>query len=428
MTRPPWLPLEPLPQQTLQRLRRRAIFDCCKWDPQVQDISTLAPFPLVLHADAWRDLCAFAAALARETAAAEREIAERPELHRYLGLPRRVRAALARPAEPCGVARLARFDFHLTADGWRITEVNSDVPGGLNEASGFTPLFAPFAPVAEPAGDPAGSYVEALTRSLPAGARIALIHATAYTDDAQVMTYLARRLEQRGARPVLASPAHVRWRNGRAVMASAWAQGPLDVLVRFFPAEWLAQLPAYCGWRAWFAGAATPLSNPATALLTQSKRFPLVWDALATPLPTWRTLLPETRDPRDAPWRDNAEWVIKPVLGRIGEDIAMAGVTPPQDHEKLARHARRHPGEWVAQRRFVPIPLPSPDSGRPLYPCIGVYTVDGRAVGGYGRIASEPMIDWRAQDAAILTTASPERVGAGESSDERGVLRGVGAQ
>ena len=428
MTALPWVPAPALPPETLQRLRRRAIFDCCKWDPQVQDVCTLAPFPLVLRADAWRELCALAEALAGETAAAEREIAERPELHRHLGLPRRVRAALARPAEPCGVARLARFDFHLTADGWRITEVNSDVPGGLNEASGFAALFAPFVPGGDVAGDPAGAYAAALTMSLPPAARIGLIHATAYTDDAQVMTYLAQRLEQRGARPMLASPAHLRWRAGHAVIETAWAQGPLDALVRFFPGEWLAELPARCGWPVWFRGAATPLSNPATALLTQTKRFPLVWDALATPLPTWRALLPETHDPRDAPWRDNAEWVIKPALGRIGEDIGMAGVTPPRDHEKIARHTRRHSGEWVAQRRFVPLPLPSPETGRPLYPCIGVYTVDGRAVGAYGRIAGEPLIDWRAQDTAVLTTTSPARVGAGEHSDERGVLRRVGAQ
>ena len=35
-----------------------------------------------------------------------------------------------------------RFDFHFTRDGWRISEVNSDVPGGLNESSGFERLMA----------------------------------------------------------------------------------------------------------------------------------------------------------------------------------------------------------------------------------------------------------------------------------------------
>jgi glutathionylspermidine synthase len=411
----PWVPAEPLAQEAFAHLRRRAIFDACKWDPQVQDVCTLAPFPLVLREEAWGELCSLAEALAHETAAAEREIAERPDLHRRLGLPRRVRAALARPTAPSGVARLARFDFHLTADGWRITEVNSDVPGGLNEASGFAPLFAPFVPDARVAGDPAGAYVDALTQSLPTCALIGLIYATAYSDDAQVMTYLARRLEPSGVRPILASPAHVTWRAGRAELESAWAQCPVEALVRFFPAEWLTELPSRCGWRDWFAGAATPLSNPATALLTQSKRFPLVWDALSTPLPTWRALLPETHDPRDAPWRDSPEWVIKPALGRIGEDIGMAGVTPVAEHERLARHARRHPDEWVAQRRFTSLPFAPAASAEPLYPCIGVYTVDSRAVGAYGRIAASPLIDWRAQDAPVLTTASSELVGAARS-------------
>ena len=168
----------------------------------------------------------------------------------------------------------------------------------------------------------------AIRDALGPGSRIALIHATAYTDDAQVMRYLARRLEECGARPVLASPAHLRWRDGAASTETLWDRGPLDALVRFFPAEWLTELPSSCGWPLWFAGAATPLSNPATAILTQSKRFPLVWDALATPLPTWRRLLPETRDPRAVRETPGDPWVLKPALGRIGEDIALPGVTP----------------------------------------------------------------------------------------------------
>lgn len=427
MTALPWLPAVSVPPEALRRLRRRAIFDCCKWDPQLQDVAALAPFPLVIRESAWRELCGLAEALAGETLAAEREIALRPALHGTLGLPRRVRAALARPAAPAGAARLARYDFHLTADGWRITEVNSDVPGGLNEASGFATLFAPFVPGADATGDPAGAYADALMSSLPPGARIALVHATAFTDDTQVMTYLARCLELRGAHPVLASPAHLRWDAGHARIESDWVHGSLDAVVRFFPAEWLAELPARCNWQTWFAGAKTLLSNPATALLTQTKRFPLVWDRLTTPLPTWRALLPETRDPRDVAWQ-NLDWVIKPALGRIGEDIGMAGVTPPTELAELSRHARRHPVEWVAQRRFVPLSLADPVTEEPLYPCIGVYTVDARAVGAYGRIARQPLIDWRAQDAPVFTTSSLARSGTGDRSDERGMLRGVGAR
>jgi glutathionylspermidine synthase len=333
-----------------------------------------------------------------------------------LALPRAIRAALARGrrgGKTPGMARLIRFDFHHTADGWRISEANTDVPGGLNEASGFPRLLAPHYPGAAPVGDPVAAYVEALLASAPAGAVIALVHATAYSDDRQVMSYLADRLAAAGARPQLVSPAHLRWSGGRARLETGWTSDPVDLIVRFFPAEWLPNLPRAAEWPRWFAGAATPMSNPGAALLTQSKRLPLVWDDLTTPLPTWRAVLPETRDPRHASWRGGDGWVLKPALGRVGEDVAIPGVASPRDWRRVSRAARLFPGHWVAQRRFEATRFQL--NGTTLYPCVGVYTVDERVVGAYGRLATRPLIDWRAQDAAIL--ASPDLGGNGGRTD-----------
>jgi hypothetical protein len=39
--------------------------------------------------------------------------------------------------------------------------------------------------------------------------------------------------------------------------------------------------------------------------------------------------------------------------------------------------------------------------GTPMFPCLGVYTLDGRVIGAYGRIAPIPLIDGRAADAAV---------------------------
>ena len=391
-----------LPPTEYARLVRRAIFECDKWDPQVEDVSALAPFPLLLARDGWDALARLAEALAAETLAAETELLHRPELHGVLGLPRRVLAALRQvaPRESCpGVARLARFDFHPTADGWRITEVNSDVPGGLNEASGIARLMAEAFTDATLPGDPAAAYAAALLAS-GAGTRIALVHATAFSDDHQVMRYLARELDSRGAQTVLISPAQLRWVEGRAwVIGAPWTE-PADTLVRFFPAEWLPELPRAAGWRHWFAAGRTPASNPAAALLTQSKRFPLVWDALRTALPTWRALLPETRDPRDAAWLDGDEWVIKPALGRVGDGVGIAGVTAPGDWQRIVRSIRWHSRHWVAQRRFAAAPLTVADE--PRYPSIGVFTIGTRAVGVYGRVARRALIDSKAQEAAVL--------------------------
>jgi hypothetical protein len=38
-----------------------------------------------------------------------------------------------------------------------------------------------------------------------------------------------------------------------------------------------------------------------------------------------------------------------------------------------------------------------------MYPCLGVFTVDGRAAGIYGRLSPRPVIDYAAVDAAVLT-------------------------
>ena len=399
---PPWITAPRLAADEFARLRRRAIFDCCKWDPQVEDVCTLAPYPLLLTPSAWRELVELARALARETLAAESELASRPELHAMLGLPRRAERALseaARHGPSRGVARLVRFDFHYTGAGWRISEANSDVPGGLNEASGIPALIAPHYPETASVGDPAERYVAALLESVPGATTVALLHATAYSDDNQMMTYLARRLREHGVQGVLASPAQVSWRAGEAWIGALRA----DVLVRFFPADWLADLPAHAGWTRFYSGSRTPLSNPATALLTQSKRWPLVWDQLHTPVPAWRSLLPETGDPREVTWQRSDEWIIKPALGRVGEDIAIPGLVTEKDCRRLHKECARHPRRWVAQRRFDIAPLEM--EGGVVYPCIGIYTVDDRVVGAYGRLARRPLIDGRAEDAAVLTFA-----------------------
>jgi hypothetical protein len=37
-----------------------------------------------------------------------------------------------------------------------------------------------------------------------------------------------------------------------------------------------------------------------------------------------------------------------------------------------------------------------------MYPCLGVYTIDGRASGMFGRLASRALIDFAATEAAVL--------------------------
>lgn len=292
-----------------------------------------------------------------------------------------------------------RFDFHYTREGWRISEVNSDVPGGYNEASGFATLVAEHYADALPTGDPAGALADAIASRTPQGGAVALVHATAFSDDRQVMTYLGKRLQARGLTPLFVAPDHVVWRRGHALVECGWHAGPVDLVLRFFPAEWLPNLPRSSRWRHFFAGSTIPITNPGAALLTQSKRFPLAWKYLDADLPTWRRLLPETCDPRDVNAASPA-WVLKPALGRVGDGVGVHGVTEPREWRAIQEDAARHPGEWVAQRRFDAIPASI--DGKSYYPCIGVYTVDGQPAGAYGRLAETPLIDHRACDVAIL--------------------------
>jgi glutathionylspermidine synthase len=406
----PWRAVHPLPPGCRRELRRRAIFECCKWDPQVEDVDTLAPLAIVLKHSAWREMAALSEALYAETLRLEEALVLRPDLHRRLALPRKIRVALAAEAgslqarKPAGEnpphLRVMRFDFHPTPAGWRVSEVNSDVPGGYNEASGWSSLVAEHIPQGILAGDPSRSLVNGIRDRVPAGGTVALVHATAYTDDRQVMSYLSHRILQTGLRAVLVGPDHIRWQQGRAFIETDWFSGPADFVFRFFPAEWLPNLGRLADWPKFFAGAATPLCNPATALLTQSKRWPLVLQDLGLSLPTWRRLLPDTRDPREVDWTHDSNWVVKPALGRVGELVGIADVTSARDWKLIRRSVRWGARHWVAQQRFIPTPIHV--DGEHWHGCFGVYVIDGHAAGIYGRVAGQPLINHTARDAAIL--------------------------
>jgi glutathionylspermidine synthase len=388
---------DPIDAGTFAELRLRTIFECRKWDPQVGDVDVLCRFPLLMHPARWDELAEAAERMAAEADAAEQELLQRPELLNDLGLPRPITRILKRTRHdtPTDAPRAMRFDFHWTTDGWQISECNADVPGGWNEASGFSALVAEQYSNTRLAGDPTDALVRAIHRRVGQGVRVALLHATAYVDDRQVMQFIADRLLDVGLTPLLLSPAHLDWSDDRPTY-----EGPIDLLVRFFPAEWLINLRPRAAWTHFFHKHATPACNPASSLLIQSKRFPIVWDKLKTPTDAWRRYLPATRDPRDADWRGNPDWVLKPALGRVGEGIAMHGTGNEKEHKRITRAARLRPRYWIAQQRFHSVPIPTPQG--PMHTCLGVYVVDGKAAGAYARVSHSALIDHQAVDAALL--------------------------
>jgi hypothetical protein len=78
------------------QVRRTCLIEHCKWDPQVGGQATLAPFPVFISEADWTEVADSALALALETLAAERELLQRTDLHRLLGLPGTLCRAFAR--------------------------------------------------------------------------------------------------------------------------------------------------------------------------------------------------------------------------------------------------------------------------------------------------------------------------------------------
>jgi glutathionylspermidine synthase len=407
----PWLAPARIAPDAFADYRLRVIFEACKWDPQVGDQGTIGACALRLRPEAWIEVATLAEALDRELRTAEAALWQHPQQFRELGMPRALAAALRRRQRhetwPDGLY-LRRYDFHFTDAGWRISEVNADVPGGFAEAS-ILPRLAGAAGIA---GEPAGDILGALRASLgarcidPAAGVLALVHATAYADDRQVMAAIATALAADGREALPAAPDHLQW-SARAPHRATLRGRPVTAIFRFFPVEWLPELGRSAPWQHFLGGAAVAplLCNPGVAALAQSKRAPLLWRRLGLELPTWRRLLPETTEAdTSAEHADGAAaWLHKPAYGRVGGGIVSAGWTAPAVLRRWRRAVRWDRRGWVRQRRFATLPVACAD--RLLYPCLGVFVLDGRCCGVYGRASFHPLIDQHALDLPVLIGA-----------------------
>ena len=373
-------------------LVERAAIECYKWNLAAGDRPILAKFPLLIPRAHWSQLLTLAEALERESQEAEKELLNRPALHRRLGIPEATAACLSQ-ARWSNAPRYTRYDFHIADEGYRITESNCDVAGGLLEASGVGSIFSRLSGRSPP-GDPAGVYAQSFLRNFGSGARIGLVHLTRYSEDRQVVLYFGQRLAELGLTAILIDPTQL-CPGLRAETPSGVVE--LDALYRFFPGDWLERLPS----RRWMLELfqSGRVSNPLTALLVQSKRFPLVWPQLRCSLSAWRLLLPETVEPGNEAG-PQGDWVIKPALEHEGTNVAIPGVTVPTLLEGVRKKMRRGPRSWVSQRKFGMKPVATPDGHR--FICVGVFVVDGLGVGGYARLNAYPLIDGSSQEAIVL--------------------------
>ena len=154
----------------------------------------------------------------------------------------------------------------------------------------MTSLMVGHYPALQTAGNPARQWVDTLSTAAGENAMIALLSAPGYMEDYQIAAYLAGELRNRGHKTVFGVPRNLSWTNGFAHLSLTGEN--IGLIVRFYQGEWLAQLPNRDGWRELLAKSKTPVVNPGSAVLTESKRFPLTWNSLKTALPTWHRLHP----------------------------------------------------------------------------------------------------------------------------------------
>lgn len=393
-----------IPEHKYNDYRLDAIFNCYKWDPQFQDNNTIAKHVLLISEEEHQELEELAEKLDHETVQAETFLNANLKQAKPLALPKQIHKELTRMNnyQPERHIRLMRYDFHPTIAGtWAVSEVNSDVPGGFAEASLLPELAAGLFEDKHYSYKNFGDIIaSAIAAKVRPGGKIMLVHCTSYSDDRQVMQFLGDKLKAIDFTIIYAAADHLRFENNEAISILDGNEGKVDAIFRFTPLEWLIGIKPK-QWSGYF-DTITPSCNHPIAIFAQTKRFPLVWEALENRglgFTTWRKLLPETHEVSDVNGEEG--YIYKPAYGRVGEKISIKEACRDDEYEKIIADVNRHPKQYLAQKKFNSKPLVS-DAGEQFHVCLGVYCVDGRAGGYYGRISKMPRIDSNAADIPVL--------------------------
>ena len=314
-----------------------------------------------------------------------------PGLERMIGADRRRRSR--------DLDLLARFDAFKTPQGWKLSEFNTDVPGGIHEAAGLNDLIA---------GDRSEfSVVTRLTELTcreSARPRVGILYASGFGEDLEQCQFIRMHWNRRGIPATLASPANLRYERGRLTLFDE----PVDVLYRCFPAEWLEDLPILDGLIAAVAEGAVRMVNPFAQLVAQSKKIMAFWHERSDLLnPAERELVrryvPRTErfqsERLDEYLERRASIVVKRGFGRVGEQVLLGSFCTDEEWREELEWPLSEPGEWIVQDRFDVLPVNL--EGEDLYPCYGAYVVGPKFGGLYTRAAREPFIAGDAFTAAV---------------------------
>lgn len=369
--------------------------------------------PLTLPAGEWDEL---AHLTERFAALIERTIdlcLADATLLNWFGFSRPLRQMIEADAPWREPVALARTDFFRTPGGWRVSEFNTDVPGGVHEAQALNDLVA---------RDARGfTVVERLTDIVcrdSARPMVGIIYASGYGDDLEQCQYLRQWWNRRGVRALLGNPENLVF-NGRRLLLFDHA---LDVVYRFFPAEWLEEIDRLAA--ILDARGACRMINGFSQLVAQTKKVMAFWyEHLERFSPDERALV-ESHVPRtslfragrlDEILRDRERLVVKRGFGRVGEQVLIGAMCTDEEWREELEWPLSEPGEWIVQERFDVMPQPfdsrvltqggaldSPaQGGEALYACYGAYAVGGCFSGLYTRAAKEPFITYDAYTVAV---------------------------
>ena len=373
-----------IPKENFYDYRLNVIFDAYKWDLQDSEQSTISDKVVLLDQKELDFLSSSAVLLYNETIAMEKAIKSRPDLAIKMGISEEMTNALCNcDYNPNNHIRLMRFDFHPTEKGWKISEVNSDVPAGYPEASILPKLAEIYFNGFKQSANFGDILIDRFIKLTPPKSTIAFIHDTHTVEDYQILRFLGDLLEKRGYEAIYQSPANINWDNIGAIM-------------RYFPVEWL-EFEKDVDWKS-FINTKIPSCNHPIALLTQSKRLPLIWDELNIQIPIWKKLLPKTICPSILPNEEG--WILKPAFGRVGEGINIPDTISNEEDASIKEAANKDPLQWVAQKMFISKPIDG------IHISLGVFVIDGLFAGLYARLSNKPKIDSDASEVPVLVAFS----------------------
>lgn len=295
---------------------------------------------------------------------------------------------------------LARYDAFRTPGGWKFSEFNCDVPGGVHEGKALNDLVG---------GDRSRfKVVEYLTDALcrrTVRPVVAVCYASGFAEDLEQCQFLRREWNRVGIPAVLCNPENLVW-NGRDLRAFGQK---IDVVYRFFPAEWLAHVANLDALLSAARSGGLDMINGFPSVIAQSKKTMAVWherpelfdaderDLIARHVPKTEYF---RVDQLDRYRRERERLVVKRQFGRIGEEVLMGSHCSDEEWADWLGWPASEPGQWIVQERFENLPIEV--DGETIYGCFGPYVVDGRFAGLYNRFARNGFIAYNALIGAVV--------------------------